>query len=52
MAKLKFADKKFFEDIFEMKSGYILDYSNATFDEFFRETVGINIYDEKRNVSS
>ena len=47
MANLKPAEKKFFEDIFGMETGYVLDFSNQTFAEFFRDTVGIDIYDDK-----
>ena len=47
MANLKPVEKKYFEDIFGMSSGYVLDYTNVTFDELFRNTVGINIYDDK-----
>jgi len=47
MANLKPIEKKFFEDILGMKSGYILDFTNATFAEFFRDTVNVDIYDDK-----
>lgn len=30
-----------------MDSGYVLNFSNRTFHEFFWENFGINIYDEK-----
>ena len=47
MANLKPIEKKFFEDIFDMETGYVLDFTNITFAEFFRDTVGIDIYDDK-----
>ena len=47
MANLKPVEKKYFEDIFGMGSGYVLDYTNVTFAELFKDTVGINIYDNK-----
>ena len=47
MANLKPVEKKYFEDIFGMGSGYVLDYTNDTFAELFRNTVGIDIYDNK-----
>lgn len=47
MANLKPVEKKYFEDIFGMGSGYVLDYTNTTFAELFRDVVGINIYDDK-----
>ena len=30
-----------------MRSGYVLDFSNNTFHQFFKENVGINIYDDR-----
>lgn len=36
----------FFEKLFEMKSGYVLDFSNNTFNNFIRDCVGIDVYDE------
>ncbi|CAD6492790.1 MAG: hypothetical protein EMLJLAPB_00369 [Candidatus Argoarchaeum ethanivorans] len=47
MANLKPVEKKYFEDIFGMSSGYVLGYTNATFAELFRDVVGINISDDK-----
>ncbi len=36
----------FFEKLFEMESGYVLDFSNGTFNNFVRDSVGIDVYDE------
>ncbi|WP_462315102.1 abortive infection family protein [Methanobrevibacter sp.] len=36
----------FFERLFEMESGYVLDFSNGTFNNFIRDSVGIDVYDE------
>ena len=36
MSSITDVDKRFFEAILGMKSGYVLDYTDATFDEFFR----------------
>ena len=47
MSSLKPLEKKYIEDLLDVPSGYVLDYSNATFAELFRQTVGIEIYDEK-----
>lgn len=47
MANLKPVEKKYFEDIFGMGSGYVLDYTNTTFAELFRDVVSINIYNDK-----
>lgn len=47
MSSLSSIEKRVFEDLFGMASGYVLDYSNATFAELFRECVNLNIYDDK-----
>jgi hypothetical protein len=47
MSTLKTVEKKLFEDLFGMASGYVLDFSNNTFAEFFRETAAKDIYSEK-----
>ena len=46
MSDLKTSDKRPFELLFEMQSGYVMDFTNNTFEEFFSEH-GINIYSEK-----
>ena len=52
MSDLKHIDKIKFEKLFGMSSGYVLDFSNRTFQEFILETLNIDIYDEKYNYSS
>lgn len=47
MSRLRPVEKKLFEDLFGMASGYVLDFSNNTFAEFFRETVAKDIYSQK-----
>lgn len=47
MTSLKTIEKKLFEDILGMASGYVLDFTNNTFAEFFRDTVNIDIYADK-----
>lgn len=47
MSTLKTIEKQPFEDLLGMASGYVLDFTNATFAAFFREAVGIEIYDQK-----
>jgi hypothetical protein len=41
--KLKSIDIKLLDEIFEMGGGYVLDFSNRSFSEFFNEELGINI---------
>lgn len=36
-------DRRLIDDIFEMGSGYVLDFSDRTFAEFFEEELGIDI---------
>ncbi|MGE4297908.1 MAG: hypothetical protein AB7E47_07755 [Desulfovibrionaceae bacterium] len=47
MSSLKVIEKRVFEDLFGMASGYVLDFSNGTFSEFFRDTAKIDIYSDK-----
>lgn len=43
MARIGMADKLLIEDVFAMGGGYVLDFSNPTFAQFFMEEVGVNI---------
>ena len=47
MAELSRLDKIKLERVFDMGGGYVLDYSNRTFEDFFIETLHIEIYNEK-----
>jgi hypothetical protein len=47
MAKLKSSEKLKLESYFEMKSGYVCDFSNRTFEEFVLEHTGVEIYSDK-----
>jgi hypothetical protein len=47
MSSLDHIEKRYFEDLLDLSSGYVLDYSNATFAEFFRRCVNIDIYADK-----
>ena len=50
MANLKFNEKKLFEKLFN-RGGYVLDFSDRTFREFFND-FNINIFSEKYNKNS
>lgn len=52
MSDLTFLEKGSFESLFVMGSGYVLDFSDRTFQEYIGETTGINIYDDKYNYRS
>ena len=47
MASLKRSEMRFLDEVFDMRSGYVLDFSNRTFSEFFEDEFGIQIYQEK-----
>lgn len=52
MSDLTSLEKIKLEKLFEMSSGYVLDFSNRTFQEFISENLNIDIYDEKYNYQS
>jgi len=52
MASLTTNDKQVLEKLFQMGGGYVLDFSDRTMGEFFRDDIGIDIYDEKYNYAS
>lgn len=47
MSSLTPIEKRYFEDLFGMGSGYVLDFTNDSFAQLFRDTVKIDIYDNK-----
>lgn len=47
VSNLTFIEKMKFEKLFGMSSGYVLDFSNRTLQEFVAESIGLNIYDQK-----
>jgi hypothetical protein len=52
MSDLTFNEKFRLEKLFEMSSGWVLDFSNRTFQEFVLESTGKDIFDEKYNNAS
>ena len=44
MSDLKQEQVRKFEDLFGMYSGYVIDFSNKTFEEFIKESVNVSIY--------
>lgn len=52
MNKLTHIEKQKLERELCMGGGYVLDFSNRTFEEFFREVVGVQIYDSRFNLAS
>lgn len=47
MSDLTNAEKRRLEKLFEMNSGYVLGFSNRTFDEFVHDSTGKDIYSEE-----
>ena len=52
MSDLTAIEKRKLERALGMPSGYVLNFSNRTFAEFFLDSFGINIYQEKYNYGS
>ena len=51
MEQLRPVELKIINELFGMNSGYVLDFTNSTFADFFRREVGIDIYTAKRTGS-
>ncbi|MEP7253098.1 MAG: abortive infection family protein [Ginsengibacter sp.] len=47
MATLSFIDKQTLENVLEMGSGYVLDFTNRSFQEIVIDSTGLDIYSEK-----
>jgi hypothetical protein len=43
MARISMVDRLLIEDVFELGAGYVLDFSNPTFTQFFADEVGVDI---------
>jgi hypothetical protein len=52
MADLSSIEKMKIEKLFDMGTGYVIDFSNRTFYEFILENTGIKIYDSKYDYES
>ena len=52
MANLTFLEKRNFEKLLCMSGGYVLDFSNRTFQEFIADTTGRDIFDSKYDYGS
>jgi hypothetical protein len=52
MSDLTFAEKRKFEQLLGMGSGYVLEFSNRTFAEFVLDSTGRNIFDSKYEYAS
>lgn len=52
MAKLTTNEKEILEELFQMRGGYVLNFSDRTFGEFFQNDMALNIFDPKYNYAS
>jgi len=52
MAKITTLEKQTLEKLFQMSGGYVLNFSDRTMGEFFRDDIGIDIYNNKYNYDS
>lgn len=52
MADLSSIEKLKIEKLFDMGTGYVIDFSNRTFAEFILENMGVEIYDNKYDYAS
>ncbi len=52
MANLTTIEKQILEKLFQMNGGYVLNFSDRTMGEFFRDDVGVDIYTQKYNYAS
>ena len=52
MADLTTNEKQILEKLFQMGGGYVLNFSDRTMGEFFRDDVGIDIYSKKYSYAS
>lgn len=52
MAELTTNDKQILEKVFQMGGGYVLNFTDRTFGEFFRDDIKIDIYAPRYNYAS
>jgi hypothetical protein len=52
MSDLTMTEKRRFERLLRMNTGYVLDFSNRTFQEFVADSTGRNIFDERYQYAS
>lgn len=52
MANITTLEKQILEKLFQMGGGYVLNFSDRTMGEFFRDDIGVDIYNKKYNYLS
>jgi hypothetical protein len=52
MTTLNTNEKQILEKLFQMGGGYVVNFSDRTIGEFFRDDIGVDIFDQKYNYAS
>ncbi|WP_105177093.1 hypothetical protein [Clostridium cagae] len=47
MANLKYNTKEILEELFDMTTGYVMDFSNASFERFVKDVINLSVYNDK-----
>lgn len=51
MAQMTYIEKDYFERLFDMETGYVLDFTNYTYQRFVADTINIDVYKKYHNLS-
>ena len=51
MAQMTYIEKDYFERLFDMETGYVLDFTNYTYQRFVADTIHIDVYKKYHNLS-
>ena len=51
MAQMTYIEKDYFERLFDMETGYVLDFTNYTYQRFVADTINIDVYKKYHNIS-
>lgn len=51
MANIDYIERDYFEVLFDMNTGYVLDFTNRTFQEFVYEKINIDVYTKYQGIS-
>lgn len=51
MAQMTYIEKDYFERLFDMETGYVLDFTNYTYQRFVADTINIDVYKKSHNLS-
>src|ERR1700722_5366032 len=52
MSNLTFVEKRKFEELLGMDTGYVLDFTNRSFSEFVLDSTGCDLYDSRYDYAS